>query len=458
VTSFEGREAVRALVSFLALCVPTTLMGLTFPLLLRRVAAAREPSRWVGKLTAINTVGAVVGALGTGYVVLPALGSERTLLAIAGVFAIAAVPAARAIERPRRLFVYGLTGVVFVIGIATPRWDLGRLTNGANVYFDAPPPPDDISFVREDVHGGVTTVTRHNGVFTLFTNGKFQGNTGWEMAAQRLFAHYPSLFVPRFERTLVIGVGTGTTIGTLAAYPWKRIDVVEISPAIIEAARRFFTPANHGALDDPRVRLHHADGRNFVLVDDGHYDLIGMELTSIWFAGAAALYSHEFYELVRARLSEGGIFQQWVQLHHVYRRDFATVVHTLRTVFPHVALFYGGGQGILVASMTPLRASKERLQALEALPSMAGVKPEQRQLSELLGDVLATGSELDDFIEESARQAKVPVDELVSTDQSLYLEYATPRGNVLPWSTREALIADILRFRDERAIAGLLVP
>ena len=339
-----------------------------------------------------------------------------------------------------------------------PRWDIARLTSGSNVYFEGAETPDAVPFVREDVHGGVTTVTLSRGVHTLFTNGKFQGNTGWEMDAQRLFAHYPSLFLSRFERSLVIGVGTGTTVGTLAAYPWKRIDVVEISPSIIEAARAFFTPANHGALDDRRVTIHHADGRNFVLVDDGTYDLIGMELSSIWFAGAAALYSQEFYELVRQRLAEGGVFQQWVQLHHIYRRDFATVVHTLRTVFPHVALFYGGGQGILVASATPLRASKNRLEGLEAMPAMSTVLPRDRRLYELLGDVLATGDGLDHFLEESAAQAKIPLDELVSTDQSLYLEYATPRGNVLPWSTRNVLIGDILRFRDDAAIARLLVP
>jgi spermidine synthase len=457
-TSFGSREAVRAVVAFLALCVPTTLMGLTFPLLLRRIVTTSEPSRWVGRLTAVNTLGAVVGALGTGYLVLPALGSQRTLLAIAAVFALAAVPAARAIERPRRLFVLALSGGVLALGAATPRWDLARLTSGANVYFEFGDVPEDIPFVREDVHGGVTTVTRHDGVFTLFTNGKFQGNTGWEMNAQRLFAHYPSLFVSRFERSLVIGVGTGTTVGTLAAYPWKRIDVVELSPAIVEAARGFFTKVNHGALDDPRVIIHHADGRNFVLVDDGHYELVSMELSSIWFAGASNLYSREFYELVRARLSDGGVFQQWVQLHHLYRRDFATVVHTLRSVFPHVALFYGGGQGILVASVTPLRASESRLRALESLTTMEAVLPEDRRLPELLGDVLATGSGLDQFLEESARVANLPIDELVSTDQSLYLEYATPRGNILPWATREALVGDVLRFRDDGAIGNLLVP
>jgi spermidine synthase len=455
VTSFGGREAMRAVAAFLALVVPTTLMGLTFPLLLRRIAPLRDASRWVGRLTAINTIGAVVGALGTGYVMLPALGSERSLLVIAGLFALAALPASRAIERPRRRFVLGLLAGVLVIGVVTPRWDLARLTSGASVYFEEDDMPDEIRFVREDVHGGVTTVTRYQGVDTLYTNGKFQGNTGWEMSAQRLFAHYPCLFVPRFDDTLVIGVGTGTTVGTIAAYPWKRIEAVEISPSITEAARTFFASVNHGALDDPRVTLHHADGRNFVLVNDRKYDLISMELSSIWFAGAANLYSREFYEIAKERLSQGGIFQQWVQLHHVHRRDFATVVHTLRTVFPHVALFYGGGQGILVASQSPLRASLSRIEELEDRPEMASVKPQDRSLSSLVGDILATGSGLDGFLEESARLANVPLDELVSTDHSLYLEYATPRGNVLPWSTRDALVRDLLRFRDPEAIQRL---
>jgi spermidine synthase len=89
---------------------------------------------------------------------------------------------------------------------------------------------------------------------------------------------------------------------------------------------------------------------------------------------------------------------------------------------------------------------------------MSVVMSPDRRLYELLGDVLASGGGLDRFLEESAQQANVPLDELISTDQSLYLEYATPRGNVLPWSTRNILIANLLRFRDDQAIAGMLTP
>jgi spermidine synthase len=89
---------------------------------------------------------------------------------------------------------------------------------------------------------------------------------------------------------------------------------------------------------------------------------------------------------------------------------------------------------------------------------MSAVHPPDRRLYELLGDVLAAGAGLDRFVEESAQEANVPLDELISTDQSLYLEYATPRGNVLPWSTRNILIANLLRFRDDAAVAGMLTP
>lgn len=454
-TSFAGREAARGGIAFLMLLVPTVFMGLTFPLLLQRVAGSDDLGYWIGRLTTVNTLGAVLGSLGTGYLLLPWLGSERALFAVALVFVAAGVLTTRFAEAPARKLAYALAGSVGVVWLVTPRWDLARLTAGTNVYFEGWTEPDEVPFVRDDVMGGVTTVTLSNGVYTLYTNGKFQGNTGWEMNAQRFFAHYPSIFVSRFERALVIGLGTGTTLGTVAAYPWKKLDLVEISPAIVEAADRYFSGVNGGALHDPRVSLHLADGRNFLLVEPHRYDLISMELSSIWFAGAASLYSREFYRLVEQHLAEGGIFQQWVQLHHVTQKDFATVVHTLRRVFPHVALFYGGHQGILVASMQPLAASEARVLELQEHPEVLAKTPEHRPLMSLLDDVLVADADLDRFLEDTAREAGQPLRELISTDGNLYLEYATPRGNVLPWSAREELVRKIAEYRTEVSINGL---
>jgi spermidine synthase len=453
VTSFAGREAMRALVAFGILGLPVTAMGLTFPLLLSWAAGHAEVGRLVGRFTSINTVGAVVGALSTGYVVLPALGSEKTILAVAFVFAaLAAATAYRGDTERRRATVLAVAAVV--VGFVAPRWDVMRLTAGTNVYFDSVRPAEELLSVREDVHGGITTVTVHQGVHTLFTNGKFQGNDGWELNAQRYFAHYPCLFVPDFGQALIIGFGTGTTLGTLASYPWKRLDVVEISPAIIEASGRFFAGPNRAVLDDPRVHITLDDARNHLLVHDGKYDLISMELSSVWFAGASSLYSSEYYRLVRAHLSPDGVFQQWVQLHHVYRPVLAALIGTLRREFDHVALFYGGGQGILVSSTRPLRWSRERARALTVDEKVGQTLPYGRALETLSGDVLAMDDGLERFIADSA-DPEHPASELVSNDDNLFLEYETPRGNVLPWEAREALVAVLKGYRDRAAIGAL---
>lgn len=455
VTTFEGREAMRALVAFGILALPVTAMGVTFPLVLAWAAARPDVGRFVGRFTAVNTLGAVTGALSMGYVVLPALGSEHTIFAIAVVFALLGIATAwqrSSIARPA----VALAAMAVVVGVVVPRWDVVRLTSGTNVYFDTPRPRQELLSVREDVHGGITTVTVDNGgVHTLLTNGKFQGNDGWELNAQRYFAHYPSLFVTEFGQALVIGFGTGTTLGTLSTYPWKRMDVLEISPSIVAASRTYFSGPNRHVLEDPRVHVVLDDARNHLLVHEGQYDLISMELSSVWFAGASSLYSSEYYRMVRAHLAPSGVFQQWVQLHHVYRPVLAALIATLRREFEHVALFYGGGQGILVSSKRPLRWSPERARRYSEDPTVQPTLPDGRPLFVLTKDILALDQGLDRFLEDSAKDADIPFSELVSTDDNLFLEYETPRGNVLPWSAREELVGLIHEYRDPVAVAEL---
>jgi spermidine synthase len=443
VASWAGREICRALAALGILALPTLWMGSTFPLLLQRVAGRPDVASRVGRLTVANTVGTIAGSILTGYLVLPALGSQGSLRAIAVALAIASLAAAP--RRDGRAIAW--SGLAALLAVGLPRWDMARLTNGANVYFTTGPPPDAIAMVREDVHGGVTTVARRGAVTTMYTNGKFQGDDGPEMPAQRRFAHFPSLFVRRFDRALVIGLGTGTTLGTIASYPWAHIDVAEISPSIVLAARTFFAPQGLGALEDPRVSLLLNDGRNVLLVATEPYDLVTIELTSVWFAGASSLYSREFYDLVKARLAPSGVLQQWVQLHHIHRTELAVIVSTLRSAFAHVALFVGGAQGILVASDAPLVASSARLADLEGRPALRQTLGGKRMV-DLFDELCASEGELDRFVRET--EGPLPV----STDDNLYLEYATPKGNVMSYDTslRETLrVLEAYRTVDPRA-------
>ncbi len=436
IDSWAGRELTRGAVAFVALALPTVCMGLTFPLLLRRVAARADVGRRVGQLTAVNTLGSIVGSIGCGYFVLPLLGSERTLRGIA--LAFAAIGLATALSSQSAVRTTAL-GAALALGalLALPGWDMKLLTNGANVYFTADAPPDALAFVAEDVHGGFTSVARRGDIFTMYTNGKFQGDNGWEVSAQRSFAHFPSLFVKHFDRALVIGLGTGTTLGTIEAYPYGAIDVAEISPAIVTAAGRFFSVPNRRALGDRRVHLIMNDGRNHLLVTPERYDLITIELTSVWFAGAANLYSREFYQLCQGRLRAGGVLQQWLQLHHIDRRELGVALRTLRSVFPNAALFVGGNQGIVVASDAPLEVSRAHLAELDRVPAVRETLG-GATLASLIDRLMISGAELDRFIAESDRAGTL------STDDNLYLEYATPKGNVLGYDRSIRAMKDLL--------------
>jgi spermidine synthase len=336
--------------------------------------------------------------------------------------------------------------VTAVLALATPPWNLGKMTNGANVYFESASEPDAIVMVREDVHGGVTTVVRSGDLLTLYTNGKFQGNNGYELEAQRAFAHIPCLLADRHERAFTIGLGTGTTAGTLAAYPFRSIEVAEISPAIAHAAEKYFSNVNGGVFADPRFLWLTEDGRNALLVSTERYDLIGIEISSIWFAGAANLYSREFYSIVRGRLAPGGVLQQWVQFHHMRRRELASVLATVRSVFPRVALYAHGNQGIIVAGDHPLSISRSRAAALALRPSVAALI-DGESLGDLAGDLLVTDEALDRFVADSAKEAKVTPEELWSTDDNLYLEYATPKNNVAGMPSIEQTIDMVARYR-----------
>ncbi len=402
-TTWAAREGGRALVAFVALLLPATAMGTLFPLVLRELASRRDVGAGVGKIAAINTLGSIVGSIAGGFLLLPRLGSQQSLLVIAASYAVLGLWSMRAQARRARTgsrAVYAASLATVLLSFAMPRWDLVRLTSGANVYFESGPEPDAIEMVREDVHGGVTTVVRTGDLLTLYTNGKFQGNNGYELEAQRAFAHIPCLLTERHQRAFLVGLGTGTTLGTLAAYPFERIDVAEISPAIAYAARKYFSDINGGALADGRVVLLSEDGRNALLVSTDHYDIVGIEISSIWFAGAANVYSREFYEIVRDRLSPGGVLQQWVQFHHIRRRELASVLATVRSVFPHVALYAHGNQGIIVGGRRELVISRARAQSLEARPPIAHLLEDGTSLAELAGDVLVMDETLDQTLRE----------------------------------------------------------
>lgn len=432
ITSFAGRELFRAAICLYLLLLPAVILGAVYPLLLKLASQAQRAGAAVGGLAAANTLGAVAGSLLTGFVVLPALRSEGMLRLLATLAVAGALLAARS----KRL---ALAAPVVLAAIwLTPSWNLARLAAGSNVYFDDRGYGDgEVLWARESVEGGLTSVVKQPRGVVMLTNGKFQGNDYGEMDAQLACQQIPLLVSHGHEAALVIGLGTGVTLAGVAAQPFKRVEAVELSRDVVDAARERFGHVNDRVLEGSRVKVHLGDGRNHLLLTTASYDVIAIELSSIWFAGAADLYNREFYQLVHDRLARGGVLQQWVQLHHLERKTLAVILESIRAVFPYVALFERGGQGVILASASPLEVDYARAAALT------------QQLQGKLTTVGLPGGEilalLADQLLEAEGIAKLVAEEgaVVSTDDNLWLEYQSPRGNALKGYTALSMMKSL---------------
>ena len=169
-----------------------------------------------------------------------------------------------------------------------------------------------------------------------------------------------------------------------------------------------------------------------------------MEISSIWFAGAASLYNRQFYELVHERLAPHGVLQQWVQLHHIRPIDLLYVLGSVRSVFRYVWLYEIGNQGIIVASNDDASAQTDaNVALLEHTPGFAMHLGLYGGSAAKLIDMRLLDP---DGVDRCLAAFGVPRARLVSTDDNLILEYGTPKGNVLGPGSFEANLAFLRRF------------
>ena len=318
---FWAREAVR-LGYCLVMLLPTTLaLGMSLPALAASVRSHSEDGRhgaWVGRLFASNTLGTIAGSIGCGFFLLGRLGSERILqlgAALAFFLSVSAFTLGKPEEgrRPARIACGN--------GRArrrAPRLDRAhrrarRLGHGSPharqpllLGAARAPSASRVGWLREDAQSGfITVMVSPNGQKTLRTNGKYEGNSD-EGEFQDLFALLGGLYVKRYERAVMVGLGPARTLSVLHAMPFRHIEAVEYSPAIIAAATEQFPEFSAKALGDTaRVRLFCDDGRNHVQLSTGGYDYVAIAISGAAFAGVGNIYSREFFQNVSGKLGRG---------------------------------------------------------------------------------------------------------------------------------------------------------
>jgi spermidine synthase len=427
-----------------SILVPTLAMGCLFPVACSVVHRAQEGAgRAVGTAYAANTVGNILGSLIAGFLLVPTVGMRATIVLAALLSALVAgatgVPGIRV--RRRVAIAYSAGPILLVLAAATflPRWELAVVTSGpylrakewlqiarGNSQQDAV-----LRAMREhagtivDYREGAATVVSVERLgsdqYRLLTSGFVEaiGRHG----VQVMLGHLPLLLHGNAQQVLVIGLGSGETLGTVLKHPVELAECVEISPEVRDMADRHFRPVHGDALNDPRTRLVIGDGRNHLRHSGRKYDVIISQPSMPWVSGAAGLFTREAFEEMGASLAPGGIACIWFQSHTPDCSDFRSLVRTWSGVFESCCLFesYGYDEFLLTGSVEPNR----RIRAGAVAKAMA--HPEvRRHLKEF--DVLDVEDVLSFFYFGAAGMRRMGSGAALNSDDRAYIEFYSARG------------------------------
>lgn len=370
--------------TFMVMAIPTFLFGLTFPTAIRAAEGDGESSghsvaEHAAAVYGWNTMGTLLGVSLAGFALIPLLGLRLTLTVAAGVnLLIAALvllhPVARTLSEARRAqpVFYAMAGLAVVVLAAGPAWPAATLGYGSFRANTRPPSSwaeyesyihrREVRFYREDFG---TTV----GVFlgeasdgsgkqlSLVVDGKTDASSTGDRPTQSLIGHLPLLLKPDARDVFILGLGSGMTVGSVLTHPVERVDCVEISRAVAQAAHTF-GDLNGRPFEDPRMRLVIDDGKAFLAASAAtgrKYDVIISEPTNPWIAGVGSLFSAENFEATARALKPGGIVAQWFHTYALSDELVATILHTFRTRFPHLTIWQGNDADyIILASQQPI--------------------------------------------------------------------------------------------------------
>ncbi len=411
------------------------LWGASFPLALAAAARGRDAGRLMGGLYAANTIGAIVGALATSFFLIVWVGSQQTqqLLIVAAVFSalLMLIPlAADRFTTQTSRYVAATAIALITIGSVLAVPQLPGLLVAYGRFMPTRSAGADVVYMDEGLTASIAVSQNIDGALTYHNAGKAQASTyPQDMRLQRMLGHLTTLSSGNGRSYLVIGLGAGITAGAVAIDPnAERVVIADIEPLASRAADGFFRAQNFGVIGNPKVELRIDDGRHYLLTTDERFDGVTSDPLDPWVKGAAALYTREFWELVRSRLNPGGVVTVFVQLYETTEEAVKSELATFFAVFPGGAVFVNTvrGQGydaVLLGRADDSPIDVDRIDAMLA-------RPEYNRVSESLADA-GFESVTDLFGTYAGRAADLEpwlIGAVINTDRNLRLQYLAGRG------------------------------
>jgi len=322
--------------------VPLSLLAMTGPFLVRVLTSSvNEVGGNVGRLTSISTMGSFLGTLAIGYVLIPLLPNSTTMYATAAVLAV--IGLVYFLTWRRKASVLAAMAAVVSVGMASA---VGGMSSEAFRN------PALVEVFRGNSNFGLLQVLQQKDrPYRYFLTDYLIQNT-YDATQGRSVSMFTYMlqglaraYTPRLERVLCIGMGMGIVPRELAR-AGAAVDVVEINPAVVPVARKYFD------LDPGMFRLVIGDGRQFLNTSTGRYDAVILDA----FSGDSSpshLMTREAFAAISRALNPDGVLvmNSFADVDPANEFVAASLARTLKSVFPSLRIHgIRGGNTLFVAS------------------------------------------------------------------------------------------------------------
>ena len=422
---------------FILMIIPAILIGASFPLGRQICAAAKSQS----PVHPFSTIGALLGSLCAGFILIPLIGIRPSLLLTAGLnTAIGCVLILRNTEKSQLISGTAIGGTILTggVGLMVLLWGNSPpfLKNGT---FWTQRINDTLVEHTETVDANIATFMDDQGIHRVYVdNDEIVDASRRRSASHRIGAHLPLLLHPNPERGLILGFGMGITSHTMTQHG-VRVDAVENPHGLIETARKYFTEVNHNVIDSSLFNHTVNDERNYLLMTPKRYDVISIgAFHPLVSSRGTNLYTEDFYRWCKRILTEDGIICQWIPLYRLAETHLKMIMRTFIEVFPNATIWYKYTPDFAILIGTPerLKINYKRLMEKAQMP---------RVHEALAADDLDGMSLLDSFMMGGQAVRAYAGDGHIHTDNHPQLEFFQPRTLV---NTIHKNIAGLAKYRE----------
>jgi spermidine synthase len=403
------------------------LWGASFPLALASLAVRGDDAgRLVGGVYSANTLGAIVGSLGAGLLIL-SLGTQHTQQLMIAIAALAALILLFPDLSREPWIALPIVGAALLAVTVRP---VPGMLIAFGRYVPSQMGQAEVLYSGEGWNASVAVTERDNGVLNYHNAGKIQASSEpQDMRLQRMLGHLTTLVPAMPRRVMVIGCGAGVTAGAVSIDPAvERETIVEIEPLVPRVVSTYFSEHNFAVVTNPKVDVRIDDARHFLQTTRETFDAITSDPLDPWVKGAAMLYTREFFELAKSRLNPGGVMTLFVQLYESNTEAVKSEIGTFFEVFPHGMIFANTYNGagydlVLLGQAAPTRIDLDAMEARLKRPEYARVAQSLRDITmasalDLFSTYAGSASDFAPWLEGAE----------INRDRNLRLEYLAGRG------------------------------